>query len=317
MKVTPPVGETEFFDSNLGSQLSYLRDRRKALDPVSRSYPQPFNLYSFVSLREASEPHPNRHPQQRSMATGIASPITSKKPFRGLPGRRYDHLFFSAMALLILATVLAGFARTYYLAGVFRAPLPSLIIHLHAAAFSCWILLLITQTSLVSAGRVDIHRRLGIAGFFLGSLMVILGVMAATDSLVRRGGPVGRDVQAFYIVPMTDMVFFATVLFLAFRNRRDGAAHKRFILVATNALMIAAVARVPIAFSFRNIFIATLLSDIFLLALVAYDLWSTHKIHRATLWAGGFLIFIQQIRLPIGKTAAWHLFASWVQRLQG
>jgi FtsH-binding integral membrane protein len=249
------------------------------------------------------------------MATGATRPSISTKPSIGLPGQRYDHLFFSAMALLILATVFAGFARTYYLAGVFQAHLPSLIIHLHGAAFSCWILLLITQTSVVSAGRVDIHRRLGIAGFFLGCLMVILGVMAATDSLVRRGGPVGRDVQAFYIIPMTDMMFFAIVLFLAFRNRRDSAAHKRFILVATNALLIAALARVPIAFSYRKIFIATLLSDIFLLGLVAYDLWSTHKIHRVTLWAGGFLIFIQQVRLPIGKTAAWHAFAGWVQRL--
>ncbi len=72
-----------------------------------------------------------------------------------LPGRRYDHLFFSVMAWLMLATVFIGFARTYYLAGVFGAPLPSLIIHLHGAAFSCWILLLVTQASLVSAGRVD------------------------------------------------------------------------------------------------------------------------------------------------------------------
>jgi FtsH-binding integral membrane protein len=250
------------------------------------------------------------------MATGVARPSTSEKPFSGLPGRRYDHWFFSAMAFLILVTVFAGFARTYYFAGMFRAPLPSLIIHLHGAAFSCWILLLITQTSLVSAGRVDIHRRLGIAGFLLGNLMVILGVMAATDSLVRRGGPVGRDAQAFYIIPITDMVFFAIVLLLALRNRRDSAAHKRFIFVATNALLIAAIARVPIAFSYRNIFIATLLSDFFLLALLAYDLWSTHKIHRVTLWAGGILIFIQQIRLPIGKTAAWHIFANWIQRLQ-
>lgn len=55
------------------------------------------------------------------------------------------------------------------------APLPSLIIHVHGAAFSCWMLLLLTQTTLVSAGRVDIHRRLGIAGFLLAWAMVVLG----------------------------------------------------------------------------------------------------------------------------------------------
>jgi len=251
------------------------------------------------------------------MPTGAARANVSERAPIGLPGRRYDHVFFSGVAFLILVTVVAGFAHTYYLAGVFRAPLPSLIIHIHAAAFSCWIVLLIAQTSLVSVGRVDIHRRLGIAGFALGAVMVILGMMAATDSLVRRGGPVGRDVQAFYIVPVTDMIFFAIVLFLALRNRRDPAAHKRFILLATNVLMIAAVVRIPIAFSFHNVFIASILSDIFLLALIAYDLWSTHRVHRVTLWVGASLVLMQQLRLPIGKTVMWHSFAAWIQRLHG
>src|SRR6266852_9739819 len=132
------------------------------------------------------------------MATAVAPHSIGVKLASDLPGRRFDHLFFSAMALLMLATVFVGFAHTYYLAGVFHAPLPSLIIHLHGAVFSCWILLLVTQASLVSAGRVDIHRRLGIAGVMLACLMVILGVLAATDSLVREAGPAGRDPKFFY-----------------------------------------------------------------------------------------------------------------------
>jgi len=112
------------------------------------------------------------------------------------------------MALVMLVTVFVGFAHTYYLAGLFRATLPSRIIHIHGAVFSCWILLLVAQTSLVSAGRVDIHRRLGVAGFFLGCLMIVLGVVAATDSLAR-GAPAGRDPQMFYIIPLTDILIFA------------------------------------------------------------------------------------------------------------
>ncbi len=60
--------------------------------------------------------------------------------------RQFDNVFFSGMALLILVTVFTGFARTYFLAGVFRAHLPNLLIHIHGAVFSSWILLLITQT---------------------------------------------------------------------------------------------------------------------------------------------------------------------------
>ncbi|HET9307437.1 MAG TPA: hypothetical protein VFO46_15545, partial [Candidatus Sulfotelmatobacter sp.] len=81
------------------------------------------------------------------MSTITLQPAAPSKPVRVLPGRRFDHLFFSTMSLLMLATVFLGFARTYYLAGIFQAPLPSLIVHLHGAAFSCWILLLVTQTS--------------------------------------------------------------------------------------------------------------------------------------------------------------------------
>src|SRR5580692_6537267 len=161
------------------------------------------------------------------MATVVAGPSSTARLVTGAPGRRFDHLFFSGMALLLLVTVFVGFARSYYLAGVFLAPLPSLIIHLHGAAFSCWILLLVTQTSLVAAGRTDLHRRLGITGFFLASLMLILGVLAATDSLVRHAGPPDRDVLAFYIVPLSNVGIFAVLVFFAFRARSNPSAHKR------------------------------------------------------------------------------------------
>ena len=247
------------------------------------------------------------------MAIAAASSSSLATKLSGAPGRRYDHWFFSIIALLMLATVFLGFAHTYYLAGVFHAPLPSLMIHLHGAAFSCWILLLVTQTSLVAAHRVDIHRRLGIVGFLLACAMVVLGVLAATDSLVRNAGPAGRDPKFFYIIPLTDMVIFAALIFFAFRARANSSTHKRLILIATIALLIAAIARWPIVFVNRNPIRAALLSYIFLLALVVYDLWSMRKVHPATLWAGAFLVIVQQIRIPIGQSAAWHAFATWIQ----
>lgn len=249
------------------------------------------------------------------MATVAAPPSIAEKVVTRLPGRRYDHFFFSGMALLIMLTVFVGFAHTYYMAGIFRAPLPSTIIHIHGAAFSCWILLLVAQTLLVSAGRVDIHRRLGIAGFLLASLMVILGILAATDLLARRGAPPGLDPQFFYIIPMTDMLNFAVLIGFAFRDRMNPPSHKRLIMIGTVSLMVAALARWPIAFLYLRAPVATFVSYAFLLMIVAYDLWSTRKVHRVTVWASAFLIFVQQIRIPIGQTAAWHAFAGWAQHL--
>jgi hypothetical protein len=87
------------------------------------------------------------------MATPLAQPQIALPATPSLPGRRFDHLFFPGVAWLMLLTVFIGFAPSYYLAGALRAPLPSVAIHVHAAVFSCWILLLIAQTSLTVAGR--------------------------------------------------------------------------------------------------------------------------------------------------------------------
>ncbi len=74
---------------------------------------------------------------------------------------RAENRFFVGMSLLLLATVLVGFAKSYFLAGMISAPLPNKLIHIHAVFFSCWIVLLIAQASLISAHRFDLHQKFG------------------------------------------------------------------------------------------------------------------------------------------------------------
>jgi len=78
---------------------------------------------------------------------------------------------------------------------------------------------LIAQTALVTADRVDIHRRLGLAGFGLACLMILLGVLAASNSLARGFSPPGSpfDAQTFYAIPIVDILVFATLVFFAYR----------------------------------------------------------------------------------------------------
>ena len=217
-------------------------------------------------------------------------------------------------AIAMVISVFIGFAHTYYLAGVFHAPLPSAIIHIHGAVFSGWLFLVMAQTSLVAAGRVDLHRRLGIGSMLYAAVMVPLGILAATDSLVRANSPVpGRDPRVFYIVPTTEVLVFGILMGCAFYYRRVPATHKRLIYVANTALLLAAIARWPIAFTHRNNPVAALLSNVFLLALVGYDYWSTRKVYRATIYASLFLMFVQQARAPFSRTDMWLSFASWVQ----
>ena len=87
------------------------------------------------------------------------------------------------------------------------------------------------------------------------------------------------------------------------------------MLVATIALLPAAFVRWPIHVSWWDIRVAQMCCYPLLLLVVSYDLWSTGKVHRATVWASMLLIVVQQVRLPVGQTSLWQNFATWAQNL--
>jgi len=230
---------------------------------------------------------------------------------------RYDNRFFAGMAVVSLVVIFIGFARTYYLAGIFKALLPNLLVHVHGAVFSLWIFLFITQVSLITVHRADLHRRLGMFGFGLACLMVILGVLVATDRLVRHAANPGtetvEEVRAFYAIPLADMLMFFTFAYLGFRNRTHPAVHKRLMLFATFALLDAGFDRWSIFDPYPLPVVHAVCFVPLLAVLMAYDWQSTGKVQRVTLWASGFLIAVQQLRHPLSHTPAWQAFATWAQ----
>ena len=230
---------------------------------------------------------------------------------------RYDNRFFAGMAVVSLVVIFIGFARTYYLAGIFKAPLPNPLVHIHGAVFSLWILLFIAQISLITVHRVDLHRRLGMSGFGLACLMVILGVLVATDRLARHvanpGTETVEEVRAFYAIPLADMLMFSTFVYMGFRNRSHPAVHKRLMLFATFALLDAGFDRWSIFDPYPLPVVHAVCFFPLLAVLMVYDMWSTGKLQRVTLWANGFLVAVQQLRHPFSHTAAWQAFATWAQ----
>jgi hypothetical protein len=228
---------------------------------------------------------------------------------------RSDDLFFSGMAGVALIAVLGGFARTYFLAGLFRAPLPNVLVHIHGAGFTLWIVLFITQISLVAARRVDLHRRLGLLVFVLAIVMILLGTVTASDSLARhvaKHPDKAEDLRAFYAVPLADMLMFSTFVYLGYRNRFQPAVHKRLMWFATLSLLDAGFDRWPV-FDPYSLPVVNLICFIpLLLLMIGYDWWSTGKVQRVTIWSTIFMVVAQQIRHPLSHTAAWQSFAAWV-----
>ena len=206
----------------------------------------------------------------------------------------------------MVAAVFLGFSRSYYLKGMYGAPALPPLFHVHGALFTLWMLLLVVQTGLVATRRVAVHRQLGVAGGVLALLMTG-AALAMTLDLARRASadPSGQGL-AFVIVPFFTLIVFPVLVGAALFYRSRPDIHKRLMLIATLELVTAGVARIPGAGSMPLFFVLT---DAGLLAMLAYDLGSRGRLHRATLWGGLFLIATQVIRTTAGGTAAWIAFA--------
>jgi hypothetical protein len=229
-------------------------------------------------------------------------------------GARGERLFFSGMAIAFALTAFAGFSRTYYLNGFADTPFAlTPILHWHGALFTAWILLLVTQTSLVAAGRSALHRRLGAASVALAAAMVVLGVTVAVTrtSSGAMALPYGVPPLTFLAVPVIGMVVFAGLYAAALHLRARSAAHKRLMLLATLELVTAGVGRLPVVESWGPLGFFGV-TDLFIVAIAGYDLASLKRLHPATLWGGLFFIASQPLRMVIGGTAAWTAFAAWL-----
>jgi len=222
------------------------------------------------------------------------------------------------MAIAMGLTVFAGFASTYYLRFFTGGPKVTfgnqpftLLVHTHGALFTSWVLLFIVQTALVASHRVAVHRRMGIAGAALAAAMVAAGTSIAIVTAARGGGPPGINPAAFLVIPIFDMILFATFVTAALALRRDRETHKRLMLLAYISIIVAAVARLPRAQSFGPPGFFGL-AFLFLLVAVIYDFVSRGRVHKVYLWGGALLVMSVPLRLAISKTGAWLVLARFL-----
>jgi hypothetical protein len=230
--------------------------------------------------------------------------------------RRRERWFYIGMSIALVITVFAGFARTYYLRPYFTAAPLMPLLHLHGFVFTSWLVLFVTQTTLVAAHRTDIHRRLGLAGGVIAVLMVLLGVTTALIRANQGATPVpGVSPLSFLVVPLGDMLVFAILVGAGFYYRRRPDVHKRLMLLATVSILAAAIARLPFAIMQAGPPAFFGFTDVFVAACLVYDLITLRRIHRATALAGLLIVASQPLRLMLGGTHAWLSFAAWLVNL--
>lgn len=208
---------------------------------------------------------------------------------RFAPWHRWDRQFFLLYILAAWGVVFIGFYPSVSDRFQGHADYPApIILQIHVFTFTAWLCLLTTQIMLVRVGRQDIHKLLGIAGIALIPVLLVTGIGAELHSQRFYSPKYPANLQ-FFIAPLVQMLVFATCASLAFLFRKDSPAHKRFILLATSMILVAAYNRwwgEGLYEIFGDGFWGMLIHnfagpDMLMVAAMAYDAVTRHKIHWA------------------------------------
>lgn len=209
------------------------------------------------------------------------------------------------MAIACLLTAFVGFGPTYFYKPVQPSPPLSPLLHAHGLVFTTWLVLLIVQSGLVRADRVDVHKRLGIFGAVLAAVVVGLGLAASIDGARRGASADGMTPLAFMIFPLGQTLMFGAFVGVGLWKRRQPELHRRFILLATICLMTPAISRIV---DKRSV-LASFLTLIFVVVAMIHDWKSRRRVHPIYIWGGVFLLVAGPLRVAISNTAAWQAFA--------
>jgi FtsH-binding integral membrane protein len=234
-----------------------------------------------------------------------------------LTQRQRNRKFNLALSLVAIAIVFVGFSRTYYLNGYFEHRNLTWFLHLHGFLFSSWFLVVLLQIALVAMGRIDLHRRVGVAGATLAAVMVVVGVASGIHA-AKYGSlstPPNVPRLVFLVVPIVDMVVFATLTAAGVLYRRRPEYHKRLMMLATLGILTAAIARIPLSFIQSHGLPAIFgMADVLVLVFIGYDTISHKRLHPANLWGGLLILLSLPVRFFLGGTAVWLAFAQWLTR---
>ena len=203
--------------------------------------------------------------------------------------------FYAGMAWLFVIVAITGFGPRSVAIVRGLMPLPPLVVHLHAAVMASWVSLLAVQATLSLTGRMDLHRKAGMASLLVGPLVLIM-LIAVT--VVRQndafGTPGGPFVNNILFLQLRSIVLFPTFLIWALRTRRtDPQTHKRMILMATLMLLDAAIARMgwlPYNSFPKSYFSIHMYLLLLLVPALLYDVIRTGRVHKAWLWGLGLTL---------------------------
>ena len=214
-----------------------------------------------------------------------------------------------ALGALLLLTIPAFWPSYFFPPSVER----DYHVHFHGLFMFAWMILLVSQATLIRTGHASLHRSFGKIAYVLGPAIVV-STMLLTNYRLKR--PPDFPMLYFFYLQVALISIFAICWFQALRHRHEPALHIRYMIGTALALFDPIVARV-----LYNTFgteppwmqVATFsMIDAILLALIVRE--RTRESAPATRIFPALLAIFVAIEIPqfiVPQTTAWKSFAVW------
>jgi len=213
---------------------------------------------------------------------------------RGLWSARDDRTAYAVWLGVLWVGMIAGFGLDFskYL---HESPAPPTILHVHAAVFAVWMLIVTSQVMLVMLNRVSWHMKMGWFALGWACVMTVVGIWAVMSWMALH-------IQNFLLPPqflavnLVDILGFVALLGWGLTLRKNPAAHKRMMILATVSLADPGFARLVIDALHPHVttpfgfFWQVFYGNVLLVALMAgWDLWRGRLMKQFVAGAAGLL----------------------------
>ncbi|QHW00145.1 hypothetical protein [Spirosoma endbachense] len=248
-----------------------------------------------------------------STPAGTAQPASTMDQNPAIQSTRRDRYFFVVMAVLFPILVLLGFVPDYQviLSGEVKV---HWFTHVHGAIMTAWLGVFLMQSVLAVRGKLALHRKLGLLSVGLGVLVWLTMGIVTFRALIGNNPPMADGQFDILFIQLYGMLLFGVFFTWGILVRKNGASHKRLLLLATLVIMQAAIDRIRFLPGIQaGVFPRFLYLDALLIPLFIYDWLMFRRIHTIT-GLGLLLIGSLQVGIILGwESPVWHQF--WFNRI--
>jgi uncharacterized membrane protein YwzB len=204
-------------------------------------------------------------------------------------------------------------------------PAVPLIVHVHAVATTLWLLTATALVLMVESGNVRLHRRLG---WFAAGYAVVVMVIAPWSELSWQALNLptpGALPPQFLSIAFGGVICMAVLLPCGILMRRNSAAHRRVLILATICISDAGFSRFAGLFVHEpTTFLGTYLfyegGNLLIIVLMFLWDWKRGRIMKQFLWAASLVTGMGLVATGLYFNGTWQAISrgwleAWAQKM--